>query len=65
MPDKPESSNSNFFNRLTKLVAQRNSAKVLYLAASQSLEAVTLKILLVQFGQDGLNKITETCLKNL
>lgn len=65
MPDKPDSSNSNFFNRLTKLVAQRNAIKVLYLAVNQSLLAVSLKILLVQFGQDGLNKITETCLKNL
>lgn len=63
MPDKPDSSNSNFFNRLTKLVAQRNSIRVLYLAVSQSLEAVSLKILLAQFGQHGLNKIAETCLK--
>lgn len=63
MPDKPDSSNSNFFNRLTKLVFQRDSIRVLNLAVSQSLEAVSLKILPAQFGQDGLNKITETCLK--
>ena len=63
MPDKLDSSNSNSFNRLTKLGAQRSSIRVLYLAVSQSLEAVSLKMLLAQFSQDGLNKTIETCLK--
>lgn len=40
MPDKPDSSKSNFFNRLTELVVQKYSMRVLYLAVSQSLEAV-------------------------
>lgn len=59
VPDKPDGSKSNFFNRLTKLTVQRNSIRVLYLAASQSLEAVSFKIFLAQFGQDGLDKITD------
>lgn len=63
MPDKPDSSNGNFFSRLTKLVVQRNPIKVLYLEISRSLEAVSIQILLAQSGQDGLNKTTETCLK--
>lgn len=63
MPNKPDSSNSNYFNRLTKLVVRNNSIRVLYLAISQSLEAVSLKILPAQLDQDGLNKITENYLK--
>lgn len=63
MANKPGSRNSNYFNRLTNLVVRNNSARVLYLAVSQSLEAVSLKILPVQLGHDGLNKITENYLK--
>lgn len=63
--NKPDNSNTNFFNRLTKLVVWNNSISILYLAVSQSLEAVSLRILLAQLGHDGLNNITWNLSENL
>lgn len=42
---------------------QKNSVRVLYLGVSQLLVDVSIKILSAEFGQDGLNNVTEIYLK--